>query len=176
MVARPMFFGGLLMATYTTIERMNRRMGEDAIREYSDHDGDGVADGDVIDDCIEQASAEIDYFCNRYSETGLLASKLIESWATIMACYYAATTRGNPPPTSLEREYLKIMERLEGISSGSTTLPGVSMSFDFRPTMSNRQVNRWHRTDTIRVTKSNSTNVPSQVPRHIQSNFPTEMP
>lgn len=127
---------------------------------FSDHEETGVIDEDVIDDCINHATEEINRFAMvRYSAAGLATSSLINGWCTMLAVVFLCHHRGNPVPESLQREFERIMEALVAVATGGVGgyLPGVALRADMRPSMSNLQIDRRYRHSTARVVKVNST-------------------
>lgn len=160
---------------FTTIELMTARMGTVFITTNSDHDRDGVPDPGVISSVIDEASAEIFALAGQYYDAPSLASSsLIVSWATTLACYYLSINRGNPPPASLEKEYERILKRLEAIANGSQTLPGVPWKSDMRPTWSNRRIDRRYKNNTVRVTRTNSSNAPTVLRQDRATDLPLD--
>jgi phage gp36-like protein len=164
------FFGvddmTLISPVYCTEADMNRYMSAQGIIDAADHDDDNTADTGVVDDTINQATEEIDLFARqRYTQTNLSSSTLINRWATVMACRLLFMRRGNPPPESLELEYHRIADPETGLlvklSKGLLQLPGVALRDDMRPTMSNLRVDRRYRDSTIRVTSNNSSDAPT---------------
>ena len=164
----------LLSTTYCTQSDMERKLGAQAIIEWSDHNADTVADDDVVDDAINQATGEIDLACRqRYSQAGLATSELINRWATVLACYFLATNRGNPPPESLAAEFQRIMEKLQQVAEGLLQLPGVAMRNDMRPTHSNLRIDRRYIQSKIRVEKATSTDSPTTLKQNKIEDIPS---
>lgn len=156
----------LLQITYTTEAAMQRYFSASGTLAFSDHDGDAIEDDGVIDDCINQATEEIDgYARQRYSQAGLSASTLINRWATTIACFFLCLRRGNAPPESLQMEYDRLLAQPNGllplIAAGKYSLPGVALIADLRPTWSNLRIDRRWPNSKVRVTRSNSSEAPS---------------
>lgn len=131
---------------------------------FSDHDEEGQTDTDVVDDCIDQATEEINRFAmQRYSAEGLATSTLINRWCTVLATVFLCQRRGNPVPESLQDEFARIMEALVAVATGAVggILPGVPLRGNLRPGMSNLQVDRRYRHSTVRRIHVNSTDTPS---------------
>lgn len=162
----------LLSTVFTTSTEIGRKIGTQGMTDLADHDGNGIADTDVIDDAVNQATEEISLTAGqRYATANLAASNLIRRWATTLACCFMFTNRGNPVPMSLQAEFDRIMDRLEQLRSGSMTLTGVALIGDLRPCMSNRTVDRRYATRTVRVQKRNSTDAPSKLSRHYDQDY-----
>ena len=142
--------------------RMTRKFGEYGITSFSDHDADGTADTGVVDDCIEQASAEIAMLLGqRYSLTDLATHPLVQSWATTYAIYFLCQRRANPIPVSLGDEFNRISAILEKIVAGNMKIPGLDESTGIAPTFSNLTVDRRYPNNRIRVRPSVSSTTPT---------------
>lgn len=169
----------LITTTYCDVDDLIRKVGRDAVREWSDHDTDGIADGggmadsDVIDDAINQATVEIDGYAQQwYSAAGMAASTLVNRWATVLACYFLSINRGNPPPDALAQEFERIMALLERVLAGTYKLPGVGMRSDMRPSMSNLTVDRRYIKSKLRVEKI----ISSEGSTTLRQNLSTDIP
>lgn len=146
----------LIANPYCTAAEIIRRAGKESIVAYSDHDRDEVADDEVINDAINEATETVNLYCRPrgYSVTALAASTLINRWTVVLAWYFLSINRGNPPPDALAVEYEKILKALESILAGAA-LPGVATSN--RPGMSNLTIDRRYPYSKIRKIKSIST-------------------
>jgi phage gp36-like protein len=162
------------MADLTTEAMMIRKLSLLGVTEWSDHTDEGVIDSDVTADAIARASGEIEFgVAGRYTLAALAGSALVLQWGTALACYYLCLTRGALPPEGLQLEYEMIMERLKEVGSGNLSLPGVALAFDSRPSVSNRQVDRRFRRDTVRVIKANSTDAPTALTQDKAIDYPS---
>ena len=154
----------LLSTTYCTIAQLQRFLSTNATTDFADHDADGMADTDVIEDCINQATEEIDLYARQqYTQTVLATSTLITRWCVVMSARFLAQRRGNIVPDSIEVEWLRIIEHLEAISLNVRQLPGLAKRDDLRPTWSNLKIDRRYRYSTVRVTKTNSSDAPTRL-------------
>lgn len=152
----------LISPVYCTEAEIVRFLSSNAVTDFADNDADGTADTGVVDDCINQATQEIDlYATQRYDQTGLATSTIINRWAVVMASMFLCHRRGNVVPDSIATEWERIQERLQQIAQGTLQLPGVSLRADLRPSFSNLDVDRRRRRSTIRVTPTNSTDAPT---------------
>lgn len=156
----------LLPTTYCTQADMERRFSAAGVTAFADHDADGLEDDGVIDDCINQATDEINlYLRGKYAEAGLAGSTLVNRWAATLACYHLCECRGNPPPESLQRAFDWLMTPETGmlalIAACKINLPGVALNGDRRPTWSNLHVDRRWPHSKVRVTRSNSSDAPT---------------
>ncbi len=170
----PFLFMTLLSTTYCTQDDMSRKVGANALRNWTDHDKTGAIDTNVIADAINQATQEIDaYAGQRYSQTGLSSSTLINRWATILACYFCAQNRGNEPPNQLAVEFDRLMNPEFGllikVSQGKYQLPRVALRSDMRPTMSNLKVDRRFTQTKIRVEQQGSTDQTTTMPHNVSA-------
>ena len=69
---------GLLTTTYCTVAELQRYLSTNAVTDFADHDDDGSADTDVVEDCINQATEEIDLYCRElHTQAQLATSELI---------------------------------------------------------------------------------------------------
>lgn len=151
----------LLSTVYCTETEVERFFSTNAVTDFADHNQDGVADTGVVDDCINQATEEIDmYLRQRYTQAGLETSTLVNRWAVAIATRFLCQRRGNPPSDSLEKEWERIADPDNGllvqIAEGKRQLPGIALRADLRPTWSNLQVDRRWRRSSIRVSQTNS--------------------
>jgi phage gp36-like protein len=157
----------LLGTVYCTEAEIERFLSTQGVVAHTDHDENGVADDDVIDDCINDAKAEIDLYCGqRYSEASLAGSHIVSRWAKVLATLFVCECRGNSPPESLQREADRIRVILERILSGEMSIPGVAFSSDLRPVFSNVTVDRRYRFGRIRSIQASSSNAQTRIVRH----------
>ena len=141
----------------TDSARMIRKFGDYGVTSFADHDADGTADTGVVDDCIEESSAEIAMLAGqRYALADLAAHPLVHSWATTLAIYFLCQRRGNPIPTSLADEFNRITAILEKIVDGRIKLPGLDEVTGIRPTLSNLVIDRRYPNNRVRVRPSSS--------------------
>lgn len=154
------------LTTYCTEVQMRRYFSTDGITAFADHDQDGTADDDVITDCIEQATDEINaYAMQRYSAAALSASTLIIRWAVVLATKFLCERRGNSAPASLQSEFERIMLKLQQIPTGIFKLPGVATRSDFRPGFSNLTIDRRYQFSKVRVVHTASDQIPTALPQ-----------
>lgn len=139
---------------------MQRLFSAAGVLSFADHDADGTADTGVTDDCINQATGEIQFYCNQYAAADLADSTLVSRWATVLAVRFLCQRRGNGVPDSIESEYQDIKENLKEVRAGFP-IPGVPYRTNSLPTMSNVRIDRRFPDSTVRVTPNNSTNAPT---------------
>ena len=146
----------------TDSAQMIRKFGSYGVTSFADHDANGSADTGVVDDCIDQASAEIALLLGqRYALADLAAHSLVNSWATTYAIYFLCQRRGNPIPVSLGDEFNRISAILEKIVAGTMKIPGLDESTGLRPQFSNLTIDRRYPNNRVRVRPSASSDTPS---------------
>ena len=151
----------LISPVYCTESEIQRFLSTQGVTDFADNDDDDVADTGVVDDCINQATEEIDLYARqRYTQTDLSGSTLINRWAVTIAARFLCHRRGNVVPDSIEREWIRIADPDSGllarIAKGMMQLPNVPLRASLRPTWSNVTVDRRYDYSTIRVTRPNS--------------------
>lgn len=155
---------------YCTTDDMDRYLSVTGVAAYLDNDADGVVDDNLADDCIDQASAEIDMaVLRRYVEADVASDRNLNRWATVMACRFACLRRGNAPPESLEIEFQRITDPESGFLSrlkdGRDMLPGVPLRNRNVPAFANLTVDRRYTREQVRVTMANSNGDPTVLER-----------
>lgn len=162
------------MATeFTTHARMVRKLSQFGVTEWTDHNEVGEVDTTVENDAIYRATDEVLLHTDsRYDQESLAASRLVQAWATTIACYFLGFNRGMVPPDGLQIEFDMIMSDLRAVANGKFGLP-ITMRADLRPSMSNREVDRRFRRRTVRVVKESSTVDFSILPRDWAVDYPT---
>jgi len=156
----------LISPVYCTEADMNRYLSANAVIDFADHDEDNTADTGVTDDCINQATEELDLFLTeRYAQAELQTSTIVNRWATVIACRFLCQRRGNVVPDSMETEWERIQGHLEAIAADRRSLPGIALRDQMIPTMSNLAIDQRYRRNKSRVTRTNSSTAPSKLPR-----------
>lgn len=131
----------LISPAYCTEADAQRLFSAAGVTSFADHDANGTSDSGVVDDCINQATEEISYYCQRYTPASLATSTLINRWATVLTVYFLCQRRGNDVPTSIVSEVERIMTRLEAIDAGHQ-IPGLALRADLSPGFSNLRIDR----------------------------------
>lgn len=161
----------LINPAYCTLADMERKFSEPGVTAFADHDESGTADTGVVDDSINQATDEINLYCQGwYTPARLATSPLINRWATLFACIFNCENRGNPVPDSFLLERERIMALLERILSGTMQLPGIPLRADMGPSFSNLGIDRRYAYRKVRV-KPNSNQAPTML-RQDKTQFP----
>lgn len=112
-----------------------------------------------VTNAIERAAVKINAAAGRqYSPLSDLASNDWCKWANaVLAAYYLQTRRGNPAWQSLSDQVKEVEELLEEVAWGRRGIPEQPPSFDFRPTVSNFQVEPGRSIAPVRVDRDEST-------------------
>lgn len=164
----------LISPAYCDQPDVERLFSSYGVTAFADHDGDGNPDAGVVNDCINQATEEINLYCQQwYTPAVLETSTLINRWCTVYATVFLCERRGNPVPDSLAAEFARIAAKLEQILAGTLKLPGLAMRDDMRPSMSNLTVDRRYNRSRIRVTPQNSTDSPTRLTQDMTIEMPT---
>ena len=168
----------LLSTTYCSVADVQRLFSSAGVTDYADHDDDGVADTDVVEDCINQATEEIDaYARQRYEQAKLSTSTLINRWCTVLAVYFLCMRRGNTVPQSIASETERILDPDSGLlvrlSRGRYQLPGVPLREDLRPSWSNLTIDRRYPRSKTRVVRTNSSDSPTKLTRDFEEAYPS---
>lgn len=147
-----------------SVAELNRFLSTDAVDDFADHNADGSADADVVEDCINQASDEIELYARQqYTPAALATSTLIIRWCVVMSARFLQERRGNVVSESIAVQWDRILENLEKVSNNLLQLPGLAKRDDLRPTWSNLKIDRRFRHSKIRVTQTNSSNAPTKL-------------
>ncbi len=147
-----------------TIAEVERFYSANAVIDAADHDADGVADTDVVEDCINQASDEIELYARQqYTPAVLATSTLVTRWCVVMSTRFLQERRGNVVSNSIAVQWDRIIENLEKVSENRLQLPGLAKRDDLRPTWSNLKIDRRFRHSKIRVTQTNSSSAPTKL-------------
>ena len=155
----------ILSTVYCTEAEMNLFLSANAVIDFADHDDDGSADTDVVEDAINQATETIDFYLRqRHTQAQLATSNLVNRWCTVLACRFLTQRRANGVPDSIQAEWeQEVKPMLQEVRKGLEGIPGLALREDLRPTMSNLTVDRRYQRSTVRVTKPNSSNPPTKL-------------
>lgn len=154
----------LQTTVYCSIAELQRFMSSDATTDAADHDADGTADTDVIEDCINQATDEIDLYARQqHTQAQLATSTLITRWCIVMSARFLQERRMNVVSDSVAVQWDRIIENLEKVADNRLQLPGLAKRDDMRPTWSNLKIDRRFRHSKIRVTQTNSSSAPTKL-------------
>jgi phage gp36-like protein len=158
---------------YCDLADMQRLFSSQGVTAFSDHDADGQDDAGVTDDCIDEATEEINLFCKLYSTSGLASSTLINRWCTTLACFFLCERRGNPVPDSLATAAQLVRDRLSLVLSGALPL-NVAKSVNTSPSFSNMTVDRRFPFSRVRVQRENSDQIATTLTQKLAGEVPVE--
>ena len=157
----------LQSTVYCSVAELQRFLSTNAVTDFADHDADGSADTDVVEDCINQATDEIDMYARQqYTPAVLATSTLITRWCVVMSARFLQERRGNTVSGSIEVQWDRIMENLEKVSKSRLQLPGLAKRADLRSTWSNLDIDRRYHSRKIRVDKRSSSTAPTVLTQH----------
>lgn len=159
---------------YCTVPDVKRFMSQIFGVDSADHNDDGLADTDVIEDAIDAGTEEINISIGKlYAPADIANSKLANRWCVLLSSCALSMNRGNEIPAVWERERERVNELMHRIGNGELPLPGIDTKYDPRPSMSNVRVDRRHSQSTIRVTPNNSTDAPTELTQDKVHSAPT---
>lgn len=155
---------------FTTVALLERFMSVRGADQFAAHTDGAEAEEEVKEDAINSATEEMAmYLTQRYNKEDLADHTGVQRWATSIAAYFLTIVRGLEPPESWAAEFKRLMDPEKGImariAAGELKIDGLSLRSDMRPTMSNLRVVRRFNHSKIRVTRPNSTDQPSVLPR-----------
>lgn len=167
----------LINPVFSSDADLLRRISQQTFNEWTDL-GTGGGQPGISDDWHNMASSEIQTYClpRGYSASSLQQSNLINRWAVAIALWYGSQTQGNPPPEAFERAYEDVMAKLLLVSQGKLQLPGVGLSIDMRPSMSNVKIDRRFVQQKVRVQQNISTDAPTTLDQNQAIDVPTTYP
>lgn len=148
------------MPDFCTKAQMVRYLSQHGVQAWSDHEGAGAEDDDVVADCIEQATDEIKgVLYPLYAVEEAHSNRLVKHWAVVMSCFFLCLRRGNQAPESIQSEF----ERLTGekgllsrVKAKTFIIPGLRQTPVNVPVFSNLTIDRRYRREKIRVIPANS--------------------
>lgn len=111
---------------------------------------------EAMNEAIESACADIDFYCPQYTEQGLSQSRWVQAKATDLALYYLCAMEMNPVESSVGELYLHAIEQLKQVQSGTAMLRGVPLGRNGRPSVTGYRVNL-RRNPGIQVERPRST-------------------
>ncbi len=92
---------------------------------------------DTLGDVIDEASREVDEYCQPRYGTNLSASNIVKHWTATIAAAMLCERRGNPVPNSLARRYQKTLESMEAVLLHGRVIPDIAERKAGVPTMTN---------------------------------------
>ena len=128
---------------------------------FGDDDFDGSSETGVVAEGIDWASEEIIWLCDQYAEADLATSGWINQKAIIFTIYWLCTRRGQDAPKGVELLYEGALKQLERVDKGEKIIPGVAMSGNHLPGVTNVRADLLYRTKKARVERVISTEQPT---------------
>lgn len=142
------------LPAFTTAARIAKRVSQVAIDLRTDHDPDGS-----LDEVIADATAEVYFYCWRYSPASLALSEWVQSKATDVAVYFLCCLRLNDAPGSAQTLFDHAIKQLEMVQSGKVVIPGVAAGKGSAPTVTTQRVAFGRGYPYIRTERPRSTGV-----------------
>lgn len=143
------------MAVYTTADRIILKAGPMAVDLRTDDDD---ADS-ILDQCCQTATNQVDWYCEKYSQTILAANGWIQDAATVYATMELCKHRLNPIPASLQKEWDEdYLVKLNAIQLGKAEVPRAAHSRN-PASVTNYHVDLRRPNNQVRVDRSRSTGV-----------------
>lgn len=163
--------------TYTTQADIERVLSAAGVTLRADDDDDGIHEGTVVTDCIEEATDDLNtYLLERYLDSDLNGNEWIRRKTTRRAALLLCMRRGNPPPASLAKQWEADKLLFEEIKAQKRNVPRLRNITGRAPVMSNQMVDsRYHRRK-LRTQTEISTGQPGQLPRDDTVNIPEILP
>lgn len=120
---------------YTTQTKIEKRVGTSGTDLRIDDDTDS------IDNVIEDATTEVNGYCQRlYDTTTLATSEWVMKKTTDIAVFFLCLRRLNSAPKAAQFMYEKAIMDLEKIQAGMMMIPDIPMTKASVPVMSNQSV------------------------------------
>lgn len=139
---------------YTTKEEISRLISQAGLNlRVSDLNG---ADLEAYwTELIEEATETVNQYCSwTYDRNDLAGSRWVRSRTTWIAVVLLCRRRGNPVPDSFLQRYDEILEELELVRLGLLLIPGLPLTSDLLPAMSNLRTDYRFYSRKIRVNPS----------------------
>lgn len=115
--------------------------------------GAPTGDNDAhLNKAIQWATARVNFYLgNQYAARYLAESWIVNDWATILACYWLRTRRGNPAPSAIMDMYKGAVEDMSRVQSGEVNLPDTPTRSAAWPAWSNVRVDQLYPVRKVRV-------------------------
>lgn len=165
-----------MMTPFASDAVLARYLSEYGIISWADHDQDGVADPNVLEDCKTYAMGLlVGRLSPRYTYAVLLTVPMMEEVFSILCLRELTLRRGNPPPASLEMRYQEIMAKdglLDDIVSGRLPLVDdngnpIRLKNSNIPQHANLQIDRRFSERRVRVVTGSSNMSPTKLRRDV---------
>lgn len=144
-----------LTETYTTQADIQALMSSVGELNVTDDDNDGsqsAAELAFTTKAISWATDRVNFYLQPFHKASeLTKSWVVNEWATILACYWLASRRGNPTPSSFDALYKDTIKDLETCASGRMHVPNIAHRDSMWPAWSNVRVNPYYALRKVRV-------------------------
>jgi len=145
-----------LTHTYTTEAEMARVLSQDGVDAFLDDNGDGAAETGVGQDCIDYATDRVNFFALRWYAADVMVNNLwVRRCATIIACHYLSTRRGNPGLYAAAET--QVIADLTAVHDGRFEIPRLPYREDQTPALSNYVLDNRYAQRKVRVVPGIST-------------------
>jgi hypothetical protein len=138
---------------YTTADQIDRLAGAMAVNLRTDDDDEDT----LIDQAIDYASNQVEFYCHKYSVTELAANGWVRDAATIIAVKWLCLRRLNDVPGAIAKEWEEVfLPQLTAIQQGKAMVPRASTSRN-PATVTNHATDLRRFNNQIRVDRTRST-------------------
>jgi phage gp36-like protein len=130
---------------YCTPTDVNLLLSGQGVALRVDDDGNTVVNpsgqtvNEAVNDAIEEASTEIDFYCLSKYGAALSTSLWVTKQCRVLAAVALSTRRGNPIPEGLVFRYERTIAALESIQTGRVKIPGLAERKTAVPVLSNQR-------------------------------------
>lgn len=144
-----------LAYTYCTEDDINALLGVDGVTGRLDDDDSGTvsaAEDLYLTAAINWATSKVNLYClGFYEALDLSTSFIVNQWATVIACHWLSSRRGNPAPGSFKELYEETIKDLERIKSAEYQIPDIGYRTAAWPWWSNIRVDHSNPVRKVRV-------------------------
>lgn len=148
-------------APFTTRDEIERLFSADAVQVRIDDAADILAETDVIDEVIADATEFVwQYLWTRYAEAQVVNRDWVRRRATYVAAHFLSQRRGNPGQFIDRFEQIK--EELQLVYTCALHVPDAQVNTVQQPVVSNYVVDNRNYGPVIRVTEDSTGGYPEQ--------------
>lgn len=150
------------MTTWCAITDVELILSEHGALSFSDDDEDGTDDAGVLQACIDRSAAMsiAPQICERYPNLALTQCEFLRWANAILAAFQLTLRRNLGPPSGLQSQAAQVNDLLQWIHQGRRKLPEVNEQFDWRPKVTNYNVQRGRKNNPVRSVTIESTTRP----------------
>lgn len=142
-------------AVYCTAANIESLFSVAGVRNRVDDETDGIGDSALVDDCIEQASADFDMALGqRYSPEVLAVQRWVKWSCAFRAACYVCQRRGLGIPSGWEKRQEELALALERLRDGYDKLPDAPERSTRMPVTIGMHFDRRARENRVRVNPS----------------------